>query len=67
MKNQLLCSFLLTAFVFTSCNNDDENLTQEPEPHPIEGKWEMLSITVGWDTRYFNEGDYVYQFLMMEQ
>lgn len=58
----LIFKILLILFTILSCNNDDENPTQQPEPHPIEGKWELISITGGWDTRYFNEGDYIYQF-----
>lgn len=56
----LVCIF--SSFVILSCNNDDESQQVQPDDHPIVGKWELMSITGGWDTRYFNEGDYVYQF-----
>lgn len=32
--------YFLSFFVILSCNNDDEN--EEQQPHPIEGKWELL-------------------------
>lgn len=62
MKNQLLFSFLLTAFVFTSCKNDDENLTQEPEPHPIEGKWELLKKEGDWNPTTYTTDEVIWTF-----
>lgn len=61
-KNILILACIFSSFVILSCNNDDESQQVQPDDHPIVGKWELMSITGGWDTRYFNEGDYVYQF-----
>jgi hypothetical protein len=62
MKINTLTILICMITLFVSCKNDDENPTQQPEAHPIEGKWELISITGGWNTLYFNEGDYIYQF-----
>lgn len=58
----LIIAILFSSFVFTSCSNDDDNTPTQPDNHPIVGKWDLISITGGWDDRYFNSGDYIYTF-----
>ena len=58
----LIFATLFSSFAFLSCSNDDDNQPIEPDNHPIVGKWDLISITGGWDPRHFNSGDYIYNF-----
>ncbi|MET3733031.1 hypothetical protein [Moheibacter stercoris] len=58
----LILTILLSLFTILSCNNDD-NPTQPPEPHPIEGKWSLVFISGGLNpSMNFNMEDIVWDF-----
>jgi hypothetical protein len=59
----LILTILLSLFTILSCNNDDDNPTQQPEPHSIEGKWSLVSTKIDWsEPHLFNEGEVLWDF-----
>jgi hypothetical protein len=59
IKPILILSLL---FIF-SCQNDDVNPSQQPEPHPIEGKWSLLSEKPNFgDPTIFAVGEVIWEF-----
>lgn len=63
MKIKALTIVIFIITLFVSCNNDEENPTQQPPSHPIEGKWSLLSVkpNFGGET-IFQPGETIWEF-----